>query len=88
MQALANEHVVSAAEMVMMKTEYELAKEGLRQAERKLESRRLQVELAKVEYQQAIEANRQSPSKANGLEAQRKKLLVEIAEAKVREIAD
>jgi hypothetical protein len=88
LQSLADKQVVSASELAKAKTELALFQEGLRQAERKLESRRLLVQLAEVEYAQAVEANKSVPSAASELEVKRKKLMVDLAQAKVRELAD
>jgi len=88
LQALADKQVVSAAELARAKAEYELLVEASRRAERKLESRKLLVQLAEVELAQAIEANAQVPGAISELEVRRKKVLVDLAKAKVRELAE
>lgn len=88
LQRLADKQVVSASELARAKAEYELLVEALRQAERKLESRKLMVQLAKVELAQAIEANAQTPGAISELEVRRKKVLVDLAKAKVRELGE
>ena len=88
LRPLADKQVVSASELAQAKSEYELGVESLRQAERMLESRRLLVQLAEVEYSQAVEANMQAPGAVNELEVRRKKLMVDLARAKVREIEE
>jgi beta-lactamase regulating signal transducer with metallopeptidase domain len=88
LQSLADKHVVSASELEQAKTEFEVGLASVRQAERMLESRRLLVQLAEVEYAQAMEANKNAPGAVSELEVRRRQLMVELAKSKVREIGD
>ena len=85
---LAQDKAVSASELAKSKTEYEYSIEALQQAQHTLEYRKALVELAKAEYEQALAANKQAPNAVSEFELRRLKIMVNLAEAKLKEVAD
>ncbi|MEM9658268.1 MAG: hypothetical protein AAF961_07910, partial [Planctomycetota bacterium] len=85
---LFSKGVTAAPEHERAKLEYELSVDRLRQAEHQLELRESLLALAELDLKTAVEANRKNPGAVPAVELKRKKILVEIAKAKVRELAD
>jgi beta-lactamase regulating signal transducer with metallopeptidase domain/multidrug resistance efflux pump len=85
---LAQDKVVSASELSKSKTDYEYSVGTLQQAQHTLEYRRALVELARAEYEQAIAANKQAPNAVSAFELRRLKIMVTLAEAKLKEVAE
>jgi beta-lactamase regulating signal transducer with metallopeptidase domain len=85
---LAKDKVVSASELAKAKADYEYSIDELRQAQHTLEYRKALVDLANVEYQQAIAANKQAPNAVSEFEMRRLKIMVNLAEAKLKEVAE
>jgi hypothetical protein len=55
---------------------------------RALESRNLLVELAEMDYLQAVEANKKNPGSVSEPQLRRLQIMIQLAQAKVREIAE
>jgi multidrug resistance efflux pump len=88
LQQLAGERVVSASEVSKAKSEYEINIARLQQAERALEYNRLLVELARQEYDQAVAANKIAPSAVPDSEVRRRKIMMDLAKAKLYELSE
>jgi bla regulator protein BlaR1 len=85
---LAENKVITASELSKAKADYEYSQEELRQAKHTLEYRKALVDLAKAEYQQAVEANKQAANAVSEFELRRLKIMVDLAEAKLKEVAE
>jgi hypothetical protein len=85
---LAEKKVVSATEVARTKSDYEIAIERLRQAERGLRYHRLLLEAAEADYQMLIEINKLAPHTKTEAEIRKAKLQVELAKAKLEELSE
>jgi beta-lactamase regulating signal transducer with metallopeptidase domain len=88
LSGLAQQNVISAAELARAKSDYEISVERLRQAERALKYHRAVLEAAKADYQMLIEASKQAPQSITATQLRRAKLAVELAEAKLEELSE
>lgn len=88
MQALAQKHVVSSSEVEQAKNEYEISRERWLQAGRALETNKLQIQLAEIELQEAVEANKAKAGSVSDLQVQKLKIKLQLANAKLRELSE
>jgi hypothetical protein len=85
---LAERKVVSATELARAKSDYEIAVERLRQAERGLRYYRLLVEAAEADYQSLLEEKSRTPNSVTNGELRKAKIAVELAKAKLDELSE
>jgi multidrug resistance efflux pump len=85
---LAQDKLVSTSDLAKSKMEYEYSLESLQQAQHTVEYRKALVELANAEYEQAVAANKQAPNAISEFEMRRLKIMVTLAEAKLKEVAE
>jgi beta-lactamase regulating signal transducer with metallopeptidase domain len=85
---LHGQNVVSSAELARAKSDYEISVERLKQAERALRFHRAQVELAEADLQNLVEAEKRTPHTVPQLQLRRAQLMVEMAKAKLEELAE
>jgi hypothetical protein len=88
LKELADNNTVSTAEVARAQSEYEINVERLKQGERALRFYRAQVEWAEAEFQTLDEANQRAPGSVTELDLRRAKLAVEMARAKLEELAE
>jgi beta-lactamase regulating signal transducer with metallopeptidase domain len=87
-EKIAEKGLVSSVDLRNKRGELEISEERLRQAMRALESRNLLVELAEMDYLQAVEANKKNPGSVSEPQLRRLQIMIQLAQAKVREIAE
>jgi protein involved in polysaccharide export with SLBB domain len=85
---LAEQKVVSATELARAKSDYEIAIERLRQAERGLRYYQLLLESAEADYQMLLETNKRAPNTVTKPALRKAKLAVELARAKLEELSE
>jgi hypothetical protein len=85
---LAEKNAVSAAEVGRAKSEYEISVERLRQGERALKYHQAVLAVEEADYQMLDEANRHAPGSVSESALRRAKLAVELARAKLEELAE
>jgi beta-lactamase regulating signal transducer with metallopeptidase domain/protein involved in polysaccharide export with SLBB domain len=88
LKELADNNTVSTSEVARAQSEYEINLERLKQGERALRFYRAQVEWAEAEFQTLDEANQRAPGSVTELDLRRAKLAVEMARAKLEELAE
>jgi hypothetical protein len=88
LQSLASQKVVSAAKLERAKNEYEVNRARLEQASRALKYNQLLVELAEIEYQEAVEKNKAGAGSVSELEVRKLRIKVDLAKAKLAELAE
>jgi hypothetical protein len=87
-QELAQNNAVSSSEVARAQSEYEISVERLKQGERALRFYRAQVEMAEAEYQMLRDAIKRAPGAVPSIELRRKMLELEMAKAKLEELAE
>jgi hypothetical protein len=85
---LAEKKVVSATEVARAKSDYEIAVERLRQAERGLKYYRLLLDAAEADYTSLREEMARTPNTVSAGELQKAKIAVELAKAKLEELSE
>jgi hypothetical protein len=88
LEELAKKNVVSAAEVAVAKSEYDIAVERQRQAERGLKYHQVLLEAAMADYEALVEANKRAPNSVTAAQVRRGKLTVELAKAKLDELSE
>jgi beta-lactamase regulating signal transducer with metallopeptidase domain/protein involved in polysaccharide export with SLBB domain len=88
MQDLAKKGTVSAFEVAGAKSEYEISIERLKQGERALRFYRAQVEVAEAELQKVADAHQTTPGAVSHSDLRHAELMVELAKAKLEELAE
>jgi beta-lactamase regulating signal transducer with metallopeptidase domain len=88
LQELAKRNAVSATEVAQAQSEYEISVERLKQGERALKYYRAQVKVAEADYAALSEARTQAPGAVSDSDLRRAQLAVELARAKLEELAE
>jgi hypothetical protein len=88
MKELAGKGTVSMSELAGAKSEYEINIERLKQGERALKFYRAQVAVNEADFQQLVEANERAPGVVSENQLRRAKLAVDLARAKLEELAE
>jgi hypothetical protein len=87
-QDLARKNLISASELERVKNEYEAELARMEQAQRALKYYQLQVEFAETEFQEAAEKNKAGAGAVTEFELRKLRLKVELAKAKLSELAE
>ena len=85
---LAESNAVSATEVARAQSEYEISVERLKQGERGLRFYRAQLDVSEADYRQLLEANKRARGAVTDADLRRAKLAVEMARAKLEELAE
>jgi hypothetical protein len=85
---LAESSQVSKTEVAAKQAEVEIARARMQQAVRAADHRKLLVDLARLEFEQAEEANKKAPGAISQTELRRLSIMVQLAEAKYAELAE
>jgi hypothetical protein len=86
--AQANPGSIAASDLAAKNSEFQISMERLDQGERRVRYLQLLVQLAQVELEKALEANKQAPGSVPASEIRRLEIMVQLAEAKFREMAE
>lgn len=88
LQALAKKNLVSTSELERTKNEYEAELAHLEQVQRALKHSKLLVELAETEYQEALSKYQSGVVGVTEFDVRKLEIKVELAKAKVEELAE